>query len=136
MMKKLWSMRLCRISIRQSSMIICIVVRTTIIRRRKEVPVRQQAPGEVDAKGVRDAPESCVCFPAGGSLPRCRVGLRINGRLKRQRRRNSFHTASPAVELTLLVILGELVERISFSNAMPQVSGGRLRGFRGCGDVT
>src|SRR6059036_3161501 len=76
MMKKLWSMRLCRISIRQSSMIICIVVRTTIIRRRKEVPVRQQAPGEVDAKGVRDAPESCVWFPAGGSLPRCRVGLR------------------------------------------------------------
>src|SRR2546427_6463255 len=63
-----------------------IVVRTTIIRRRKEVPVRQQAPGEVDAKGVRDAPESCVWFPAGGSLPRCRVGLRINGRLKRQRR--------------------------------------------------
>src|SRR5206468_4859575 len=53
-----------------------IVVRTTIIRRRKEVPVRQQAPGEVDAKGVRDAPESCVWFPAGGSLPRCRVGLR------------------------------------------------------------
>src|SRR2546426_8091778 len=75
-----------------------------IIRRRKEVPVRQQAPGEVDAKGVRDAPESCVWFPAGGSLPRCRVGLRINGRLKRQRRRNSFHTASPAVELTLVIL--------------------------------
>src|SRR5439155_6094745 len=44
-----------------------------------EVPVRQQAPVEVDAKGVRDAPESCVWFPAGGSLPRCRVGDDLDG---------------------------------------------------------
>jgi len=31
---------------------------------------------------------------------------------------------------------GARLPRISFSNAMPQVSGGHLRGFPDCGDVT
>src|SRR3989442_1078617 len=46
------------------------------------------------------------------------------------------HTETPLQSHACGVSSCGAERRISFSNAMPQVSGGHLRGFADCGDVT
>ena len=57
-------------------------------------------------------------------------------RVRRSRSKAGMWTSTIVVLFPHTERLSNVCLKISFSNAMPQVSGGQLRGFPDCGDVT